>query len=295
MAERDFKGAGDLVDRRSRSRPAPTCRRCCRPVMQAAARSTRFEAMVAKLQDAMLAHQATRWCRWSPRCAGMALGGGCEFADALRRARVAALESYIGLVEVGVGLLPARRRPEGARACARREARRPRAATCSRSSRRRSKRRDGQGRRRQRDRSEASSGYLRDGDVDRVQRATSCCTSRGSRHARWPKPATARRCPRADPGRRPTSASRPSRCSWSTCATAASSREHDYQIAHAHRRRAVRRRRRARHRWSTRSGCSTSSASTSCALRDRSEDAGADRGHAARPASRCGTDEDDRP
>ncbi|MGQ0579012.1 MAG: 3-hydroxyacyl-CoA dehydrogenase/enoyl-CoA hydratase family protein [Betaproteobacteria bacterium] len=37
---------------------------------------------------------------------GMALGGGCEFVMHSDRA-VAALESYIGLVEVGVGLLPA--------------------------------------------------------------------------------------------------------------------------------------------------------------------------------------------
>jgi 3-hydroxyacyl-CoA dehydrogenase len=37
---------------------------------------------------------------------GMALGGGCEFVMHCARA-VAAFESYIGLVEVGVGLLPA--------------------------------------------------------------------------------------------------------------------------------------------------------------------------------------------
>ena len=37
---------------------------------------------------------------------GMALGGGCEFVMYCDRA-VAALESYIGLVEVGVGLIPA--------------------------------------------------------------------------------------------------------------------------------------------------------------------------------------------
>jgi 3-hydroxyacyl-CoA dehydrogenase len=36
----------------------------------------------------------------------MALGGGCEFVMHADRA-VAALESYVGLVEVGVGLLPA--------------------------------------------------------------------------------------------------------------------------------------------------------------------------------------------
>ena len=37
---------------------------------------------------------------------GLALGGGCEFAMHCDRV-VAALESYLGLVEVGVGLLPA--------------------------------------------------------------------------------------------------------------------------------------------------------------------------------------------
>jgi 3-hydroxyacyl-CoA dehydrogenase len=37
---------------------------------------------------------------------GMALGGGCEFVMHSQRV-VAALESYIGLVEIGVGLLPA--------------------------------------------------------------------------------------------------------------------------------------------------------------------------------------------
>ena len=36
---------------------------------------------------------------------GMALGGGCELAVYSAR-RVAAMESYIGLVEVGVGLVP---------------------------------------------------------------------------------------------------------------------------------------------------------------------------------------------
>ena len=37
---------------------------------------------------------------------GMALGGGCEFAMHASH-RVLALESYVGLVEVGVGLIPA--------------------------------------------------------------------------------------------------------------------------------------------------------------------------------------------
>jgi 3-hydroxyacyl-CoA dehydrogenase len=37
---------------------------------------------------------------------GMALGGGCEFAMHAAK-RVLALESYIGLVEAGVGVIPA--------------------------------------------------------------------------------------------------------------------------------------------------------------------------------------------
>ncbi len=63
------------------------------------------ESVVAKFQ-----HTTSR-LRYSsvPTVAaaqGMALGGGCEFTMHCDRA-VCALESYIGLVEVGVGLLPA--------------------------------------------------------------------------------------------------------------------------------------------------------------------------------------------
>jgi 3-hydroxyacyl-CoA dehydrogenase len=64
-----------------------------------------FEAMVALFQ------QTSMRLKYSliPTIAsveGMALGGGCEFVMYCDRV-VAALESYIGLVEVGVGLLPA--------------------------------------------------------------------------------------------------------------------------------------------------------------------------------------------
>jgi 3-hydroxyacyl-CoA dehydrogenase len=63
------------------------------------------ESVVAKFQ------QTTSRLRYSmvPTIAavqGMALGGGCEFAMHCDRV-IAALESYIGLVEVGVGLIPA--------------------------------------------------------------------------------------------------------------------------------------------------------------------------------------------
>ena len=64
-----------------------------------------FEQMVALFQ------QTSQRLKYSlvPTVAaveGMALGGGCEFVMHSQRV-VAALESYIGLVEVGVGLLPA--------------------------------------------------------------------------------------------------------------------------------------------------------------------------------------------
>ncbi len=57
-----------------------------------------------KLQDAML---ALRYAQVPTVAAvsGLALGGGCELALYCAR-RVANLESYIGLVEVGVGLIP---------------------------------------------------------------------------------------------------------------------------------------------------------------------------------------------
>jgi 3-hydroxyacyl-CoA dehydrogenase len=60
---------------------------------------------VKKLQDAML---RMRYANVPVVAAmrGLALGGGCEIAVYAAR-RVAAMESYIGLVEVGVGLIPA--------------------------------------------------------------------------------------------------------------------------------------------------------------------------------------------
>jgi 3-hydroxyacyl-CoA dehydrogenase len=59
---------------------------------------------VKKLQDALL---RVRYANVPTIAAvrGMALGGGCEIAVACAR-RVAHFESYVGLVEVGVGLLP---------------------------------------------------------------------------------------------------------------------------------------------------------------------------------------------
>ncbi len=64
-----------------------------------------IEPEVARLQQA---HQALKYANVPvvAAVAGLALGGGCELALHASR-RVASLESYIGLVEVGVGLIPA--------------------------------------------------------------------------------------------------------------------------------------------------------------------------------------------
>lgn len=65
----------------------------------------RVEAVVAKFQTIS---QRLKYAQVPTIAAvdGLALGGGCEFAIHCTRL-VATLESYIGLVEVGVGLLPA--------------------------------------------------------------------------------------------------------------------------------------------------------------------------------------------
>jgi 3-hydroxyacyl-CoA dehydrogenase len=64
-----------------------------------------IEPEVAKLQRA---HQAMKYSSVPVVAAvsGLALGGGCELMMHAAK-RVAAIESYIGLVEVGVGLIPA--------------------------------------------------------------------------------------------------------------------------------------------------------------------------------------------
>ena len=64
-----------------------------------------FESMVALFQQTS---QRLKYALVPTVAAveGMALGGGCEFVMHSQRV-VAALESYIGLVEIGVGLLPA--------------------------------------------------------------------------------------------------------------------------------------------------------------------------------------------
>ncbi|PRC93577.1 3-hydroxyacyl-CoA dehydrogenase/enoyl-CoA hydratase family protein [Solimicrobium silvestre] len=64
-----------------------------------------IEPMVAKLQQA---HMALKYANVPvvAAVAGLALGGGCELMMHTAK-RVASIESYIGLVEVGVGLIPA--------------------------------------------------------------------------------------------------------------------------------------------------------------------------------------------
>jgi 3-hydroxyacyl-CoA dehydrogenase len=64
-----------------------------------------LEPEVARLQNA---HQKLKYSNVPvvAAVAGLALGGGCELLMHAAR-RVASLESYIGLVEVGVGLVPA--------------------------------------------------------------------------------------------------------------------------------------------------------------------------------------------
>ncbi len=68
----------------------------------------RLEKVEAVVQQFQATSMALRYCSVPTVAAvdGMALGGGCEFVMHCDRA-VASLESYIGLVEVGVGLIPA--------------------------------------------------------------------------------------------------------------------------------------------------------------------------------------------
>ncbi|MFC5472918.1 3-hydroxyacyl-CoA dehydrogenase/enoyl-CoA hydratase family protein [Paraherbaspirillum soli] len=64
-----------------------------------------IEPMVAELQQSFMALKYAN-VPVVAAIAGLALGGGCELALHTAK-RVASIESYIGLVEVGVGLIPA--------------------------------------------------------------------------------------------------------------------------------------------------------------------------------------------
>ena len=66
---------------------------------------TAVEAEVKQFQTAMLALRRSQ-VPTVAAIAGLAIGGGCELSVACAR-RVAHFESYVGLVEVGVGLIPA--------------------------------------------------------------------------------------------------------------------------------------------------------------------------------------------
>jgi 3-hydroxyacyl-CoA dehydrogenase len=68
----------------------------------------RLEKVEQVVEQFQATSQALRYCMIPTVAAvdGMALGGGCEFTMHCDQA-VASLESYIGLVEAGVGLLPA--------------------------------------------------------------------------------------------------------------------------------------------------------------------------------------------
>src|SRR5690606_13733282 len=63
------------------------------------------EAMIARFQR-VSQHLRYRLVPTVAAVDGLALGGGCEFVMHCDRT-VATMESYIGLVEAGVGLLPA--------------------------------------------------------------------------------------------------------------------------------------------------------------------------------------------
>jgi 3-hydroxyacyl-CoA dehydrogenase len=66
---------------------------------------TELEAYIAEFQNASMALKYAK-VPVVVAAQGMALGGGCEFIMHATK-RVVALESYIGLVEAGVGLIPA--------------------------------------------------------------------------------------------------------------------------------------------------------------------------------------------
>ena len=234
-AETQLRGPGDLADEASRSRSAPTCRRS-RPAIAGRAvgrRSRRWSRSSSRPSHAPAVQPRADGCGGARHGARRPASSSCTATRA-----VAALESYIGLVEAGVGLLPAGGGMQGVRGARGRgsEARRQRRpdrpfpflrtyfqtiamAKVAKSA------------------LEAHElGYLRAVRRRRHASRTSCCTSPRRRRARWPMPATGRRC-RARKSRSPARpASRRSRCCSSTCGTAASSRAHDFEIGRAGRR-----------------------------------------------------------
>ena len=115
-------------------------------------------------------------CRWSRRCAASRSAAAAS-SRSIRARRVAAMESYMGLVEVGVGLVPG---GGGLTYIARRAAEMATAGNANADilkflTRRLHQRRDGQGRH-QRDRERASSATC-SGATSSCRTRTSCCTS----------------------------------------------------------------------------------------------------------------------
>ena len=101
QAERSF--AGMVV-----WHPAPFAYGANLKEVTAAIGAREFSQLASFVADFQVASQALKYARIPTVAAvqGMALGGGCEFLMHCAR-RVVALESYIGLVEAGVGLIPA--------------------------------------------------------------------------------------------------------------------------------------------------------------------------------------------
>ena len=88
--------------------PAPFAYGANLKEVSAAIAAGEFAPLAAYVADFQRASQTLKYARIPSVAAvqGMALGGGCEFLMHCAR-RVVALESYIGLVEAGVGLIPA--------------------------------------------------------------------------------------------------------------------------------------------------------------------------------------------
>ena len=147
-----------------------------------------IEPEVAKLQQA---HLAMKYANVPvvAAVAGLALGGGCELLMHAAK-RVAALESYIGLVEVGVGLIPAGGglKEAALRAAADANGQRPAAVPEELLHESRPPRRCPS--RRWKPRRWATSAPM----TSSCSTPTSCCMWPRSRRARCSMPATGRRC-----------------------------------------------------------------------------------------------------
>jgi 3-hydroxyacyl-CoA dehydrogenase len=156
-----------------RRQPRSRWRRACRRAVRL------LEKMVAKFQQHL---DAIKHAQVPVVAAvhGMALGGGCEFV--MHAAHRVALESYIGLVEAGVGLIPA---GGGCKEFALQRAMRARAPPAATSSPHLQNvfQTDRHGHRGEERAGGAQLGFLR--DPTWCSTPTRSCTSRGRRRARW--------------------------------------------------------------------------------------------------------------